>query len=540
METAGGDPNEPLLAVRWDRRDGVVHVTRSILCRVQEGYDAGGGVFETRPAEKWVRELVGSIRLVEFSTAGSFRDELAGLLQSAVVGTSRLPLTSLESPLPQFTMGRLAYGYDPIPADSSKVGWIERLGDPALCTAEAAKRLEALLRFSALADAERIAAELLAADSNPRRWLDLLLTAFNGVSLTPYTDFVSTSLAVAKALGRQAPERHADFLARLAMLIDRHLCAYDLVKFHHRGANYPDALMLEELWAALTATAERQPALLANPRFRRAIRHALVLRLEYAGHPVPDRPTSIGDNARVLPAPFSPVDEEQIHAPQRRSRRIFEECTPADSTVWTVLRDLDRPEEQWQLGIAMFLHRPFGFRMDPTAPDRTPLISHRLFSRMVAERRLRALLPHAEQIGGTHIVERWIDALGRSSIRGIPLRNHGGPPKAGVVSLHDAAQTADDWFVLNTTRSSLRSLAELLDWPEPPGWRWLIPDSDGPPDRLAAFGLDGEPVARLTVDASEGFLRRGGVEWPRAGLLIERRTVDGWSGQSESKRPALE
>lgn len=531
-----GDPHEPLIAIRRDHESNTIHVTRSIQCRVHEGYDAGGGVFETREATKWVRELVGSVSLDEIATAGRLRDELTGLIQLAVVGTSRLPLTSVEAPLPQFTLGQLAYGYDP-PTERGLAPWVERLADPALSRFESAKRLEASLRFAAPDELPELAGTLAAIDADPRRWFSLLASVFNGVSLTPYTDFVSQCLTLAEMLGRGQPHLYADFLAGLAMLIDRHLCAYDLVRFHHRGANYPDALLLAELWPRLVELAS--PQQLQSSRFRRAVRHALLLRLEYEGLRVPDRPTSIGDNARVLPAPHLPLDEQQIHAPHRRPRRLFDDPLPDEPIVWDVLRDLDEPTELQQLGTALFLHRPFGFSKDPAEPDQTPLVSHRLLSRMVAERRLRALSGHADRIGGKPVVQRWLGELKTIEIAGLPLQAFGGTPKPGVVSLHDAAQSADDWIAISTTRSSLRSIADVLEWAEPLDWLLVLPDPDGTPNRLAAYDSYRRLVARLDVDGTEGFVHRGGVELPRGGLRIHRPAGDGSSQKPGVVRPAI-
>ena len=52
-----------------------------------------------------------------------------------------------------------------------------------------------------------------------------------------------------------------DFLGWLLRQIGRHLTAYDLVTFHHRGANYPDALVLDAVLKAYLARIEREPEL---------------------------------------------------------------------------------------------------------------------------------------------------------------------------------------------------------------------------------------------------------------------------------------
>src|SRR5205807_4833589 len=86
------------------------YVTRGLLCYVWEPFDAGGNVIETRQAQRWLRELVGSVDFTSLAPE-ELREEIVRLMLLAVVGTSRLPLTSVEAPLPGFSLGRLAYLY---------------------------------------------------------------------------------------------------------------------------------------------------------------------------------------------------------------------------------------------------------------------------------------------------------------------------------------------------------------------------------------------------------------------------------------------
>src|SRR5262249_20804518 len=79
-------------------------------------------------------------------------------------------------------------------------------------------------------------------------FMALCRTLFNEVSLSPYTDFVDKTLLFLGSLKRQgeiSPGNHADFLGYMLRYNVRHLTAYDLINFHHRGANYPDALFLD-------------------------------------------------------------------------------------------------------------------------------------------------------------------------------------------------------------------------------------------------------------------------------------------------------
>src|SRR5262245_14092982 len=108
-----GRSTEPLLSLKFDRAGGKLHVVRGLLCYVWEGYDAGGNVYLSRETTRWVRELTGTIPLDRFATEGELLDELVCRLFHAVVGASRLPLTSIEAPLPSFSFGRLAYFYRP-------------------------------------------------------------------------------------------------------------------------------------------------------------------------------------------------------------------------------------------------------------------------------------------------------------------------------------------------------------------------------------------------------------------------------------------
>src|SRR5207249_2747834 len=114
------------------------------------------------------------------------------------------------------------------------------------------------------------------------------------------------------------------------------LTAYDLINFHHRGANYPDALLLDTVLRAYLAQIEERPELFLPCKEddsqrqkrkrirRRALRQAWLLRRTIQGLPVPDAPTSPGENSRILPPPYERVPEEQILDPAKRTKRLFE------------------------------------------------------------------------------------------------------------------------------------------------------------------------------------------------------------------------
>src|SRR5262249_22729605 len=147
-----------------------------------------------------------------------------------------------------------------------------------------------------------------------------------------YTDFVDKTLAFLRELVRTSDislEQYVDFLGWLLRQIGRHLTAYDLVKFHHRGANYPDALLLDAVLKEYFHLIELEPGLFesgeASRVRRRALRQGCLLRVHYEGLPVPDHPSSPGENARVLPPPYDErIPDEQFVDPSQRTRKLYD------------------------------------------------------------------------------------------------------------------------------------------------------------------------------------------------------------------------
>ncbi|MEX0977847.1 MAG: hypothetical protein WDZ48_03290, partial [Pirellulales bacterium] len=91
---SGNAPAEaPILSIRSGREPSRIFVTRQILSHAFEAYEDSPGVILSRPVQKWISELVGAIE-PESIQRGTARDELGTLLFQAVVGTSRLPITS--------------------------------------------------------------------------------------------------------------------------------------------------------------------------------------------------------------------------------------------------------------------------------------------------------------------------------------------------------------------------------------------------------------------------------------------------------------
>lgn len=557
---------EPLLCVKLAAEEQTVHVVRGLLCHVWEAYDAGGNVIDSRETTKWTRELVGSIHLAEMQSPNEFLDELVCLLWQAVVGTSRLPLTSLETPLPTFALGQLGYVFrDAAAADPVMNNWsafINHALHPALSFREQAKLLEVVLRAAAPEEIPKATAQLVnrwhAIGHSAESLAKLLRTVFNEVSLSPYTHFVDNALAFMHAICSSPPspqpraaeyrdegpaERQLtvvdqiEFLSHLLRQQGRHLTAYDLFTFHHRGANYPDALLQDAALRQYLALIERHPDLFGGEHRlrRRALRQACWLRRFYEGHAVPDAPTSPGENQRVLPAPFARVPEEQLLNPVRRERRLFTDRSLQDllgpqarQCLQASLGDLDHADEVLELGMAVFIDRPLGLGKKALEPDLTPLLAHEAFSPSIAERRLFDWVKFASDLGMNFPQERakvLSDRLRNNLPVGIPAARAVAPMRP-VPSLADAQRVAEDFIVLRTLPGGLRELLALTANPAEAaallhrGSLIRVAENSGPA-RLVGFDCQARPILELVVNISKGYQRRAGVEWPRAGLTFK-------------------
>ncbi|REK08975.1 MAG: hypothetical protein DWQ37_19110 [Planctomycetota bacterium] len=476
---AGTPPPAPLVSIRWSQPSELLYVTRQILTYGFEAYEDPPGVILTRPIQKWTSELVGQIDLAE-TTQTSLVDELGQLLLLAVIGTSRLPITSLETPLPAFSLGRLAYqpGLSADrPYDDALDFLNASLASRGPVVAEA-KVLESALRVEGSEVADLADALVTAAARHEPGWLvDLVRAVFNGVALAPYTNFGDRFVKLVEHLATRdafGPARAVDALGYMLRHLCRHLTAFDLTVFHNFGANYPDALFLDVLLKALLDLGEQQPALLLDAgasarRGRRALRQAALVRRHYEGHRVPDAPTSTGENTRVLPAPFVRVPEEQIRETSRRRRTLFADdptdtllSGPTREAIELGLAELDQPGELRELGMAQFLDRPLGALKEAGEVDRTPLVSYEACSRMIIRRRLQELTTFG-----------WIDSSRRDALteslaafemRGVPAAEIATQQRPGVVSLTDAGQAAPDFVLLRTTRGSLDAVLAAYDW----------------------------------------------------------------------------
>lgn len=468
------EATEPILAVLFDPEVHQVFVTRSILIYGHEAYD-DHGIIQSREAEKWRRELVGTIELDRVSGATQLGELLEHYLFLAVIGISRLPITSLESPLPDFTFGR--FGYFP------------RTGDSPL---RESKLLELSIRATSATD--------FAAAFTRRRDLDIRIL-FNHLALSPYTDFVPK---LTRLIQERPAEQAVTDLSYLLRHLVRHLTAFDLHVFHNRGANYPDALALDLWLHAFCELIETHPVLAESMVVRRALRQAWLIRKQLEGLRVPEHPTSPGENLRVLPEPFGRLPEEQVLQADQRTLHLFAN-EPAEELLTPAIRrlldhslaDLAHEAELRELGLAVFLDRPFGVFKQSGEVDRTPLFAYEAFSRTIAMSRLNAwhnlgFLPKARH---AELTEKLLHGL---EMKGIPVMDLPGRERPGVVALEDAIRASPDFVILRATKRT-SELFQRLCLDDPPLKALALCRSAG---RLFPIR---SPRARLFADA-EAFL----------------------------------
>jgi hypothetical protein len=569
----GARSAEPLLAVMLDLAAGELHVTRGLLCYVWEGYHAGDNVYLSRETTRWVRELVGTIPLARLRDSNELRADLTGCLFAAVVGVSRLPLTSVEAPLPAFALGQLAYFYCP---QSARDGGPMRSWPDLLAGAlteerswtEIAKLHEALLRATPAEELDQAAARLV------ERWreldytldnlLALLRTVFNEISLSPWTDFVKKALRLVNLLvegGHLGVAEQAEFLGYLLRQLTRHVTAYNLVTFHHRGANYPDALLLDLVLKEYLRLIERHAELFAKREgrqgrlLRRALRQGYLLRRHYEGLLVPDAPTSPGENARVLPPPHQRVPLEQIVQVVKRTRRLYQgDPLPGHLGEQSrrVLRqsgeDLRHWEELQELGMAVFIDRPLGVFKAPGESDQTVLLSYAAFSKALAAQRLEQLARDDALGLCAEEVERLREELLAWRVEDapwVPLTAVGRETRP-VVSLADALKVSEDFALVHALPRGVREFLRDYDFSElrkrfdldyladsarPLVVRGLPRRGEGP--LLAVYDFAGRKRLELAIEARQGYVSRGGAEYPGGGLRVLRV----WEAEGTGRAP---
>ena len=323
------------------------------------------------------------------------------------------------------------------------------------------------------------------ADSTDVRAHWLFRELFNHVALSPYTDFcdrlLDALLALATPSEPVAVTAVADTMSYMLRHLCRHLTAFDLKLFHNFGANYPDALFLDGLLKAYLRLVDSHPLLwIGTPQDDVPVAHGqaaaparpapgVPVRKHYEGHRVPDAPTSMGENLRVLPPPFVRVPDEQIMQAAKRRRSLYD-GESLESMLSTVgrdaleasLADLAHLDELTELGLAQFLDRPLGVTKQPGEVDRTPLVSCEAFSRSIARRRLGEMQTSGWLSQHQHL--RHVTALDTLSLAGVPISELSCAARPGVVSLADAAKAATDFVILRTSRNSLADFVEHYDW----------------------------------------------------------------------------
>jgi len=470
-------PVEPLIAARFDVHARQIHVTRGLLAYVWEAYDAGGGVIESREVIRWTRELVSTITLAEFADLDSLRDELIATIWHAVVGTSRLPLHSVEAPLPAYVFGQLHYVYRDDAGEQPCAGWSDFIAasrQTPLAWREMVKLVEFTLRHVSPNEVAQVGRTFLSAFPAMTPDLPRLMRAlFNEVSLSPHTCLIANALLLIEewpTLGAMSVAEEIDFLSWLLRHLSRHLTAYDLVTFHHRGANYPDALLLDAALKTLLRRIDTHPELFETTETdarirRRALRHGCLLRRHYEGHLVPDHPTSPGENNRVMPASHPRLGEEQLTQSLKRRRLLYENeplaslLSPNARRILALsLRDLEHREERLELGVGLFIDRPLGYAKTSIEPDLTPILAHEAFSLSLARRLMLELQHLAGELG--------LEPMHLPELEAAPGLSHielAACPRP-VAALADVRKVADDFVILRTLPGGLNELLALFDW----------------------------------------------------------------------------
>jgi hypothetical protein len=546
---------EPIISVMLDVREGRIHVARGFLAHVWEGHDEGNGVIESREVIRWSRELVGTIALDQFTDCENLRDELICVLWQAVVGTSRLPLASVEAPLPAFLLGQLYYHYRADAPDNPVDSWaaLLMLGfQTEIARQEQVKLLEFIMRLVTPGELAQFADLLLSARS--RGWAkgeigDFWRQMFNDASLSPYTQFAENALTCIDELARRetiSADERIDFLGRLLCQLGRHLTAYDLVTFHHRGANYPDALLVDAVLKRYLRAIELFPDRFlgddAKARGRRrALRQGCLIRRYYEGHLVPDQPTSPGENARVMPASYPRVSDEQLlHARQRRRKLFAGDPVAGLLTAFVRLAlgksiaDLKHPNERAELGLGLFIDRPLGYAKAPAEPDQTPILAHEALSPSIARRRWGELLRLCDEVGmpvdGTSL--RAFFEQGPWP-KGLPHQQLAECPRQAV-ALADVRKVANDFVIVRTKPRGLSKMLNQFELVEALQKRYRLRFLNEPQSvRLCVNELSEKETPLLVlydeqvrrrvefqVDATEGYVTRGGVENPKPGLRV--------------------
>jgi len=525
--TAGWKCDAPIIVLLYSATQNRLFLVRSLQVYGWQASETSPGVIVSHAALLTRWELVGSLAVpaaaeVPATRRGrdvsrdqespplSIADGLRTLLRMACTGISRLPILSVEAPHPAFTFGNLCAGLgawhdsaasgdrdaaplsDPIAAWDLEVAFALRHASlPRPWVVEFILRMIPAHRLAMLA--QRIKAATAPCDNGlpdtvpHERALPvwdmpaLLRSVFHQVSLTPATDFLEKFVELLRLLPQQNGAKNNVSVAEMFDLcgffvrqLCRHLNAYDLRRFHSYGANYPDAILIDGLLVLLVEWGIAHPELLdgsapAPIARRQALLHAWLTRGGYEGLPVPEHPTTQGENLRMIPG-RARLDEGQIVDPERRDKRLFqgertadEIAAPLRDRLSDAVADLRDPTLVREFGMALFLDRPFGVGKDMGELDRTPLIASTAHSCQIARSRIERLRSHGFAVPETGVAGDLRD--GRHSagdFDGIPALRYPSTPRPGVICQHDALQTADDFRWRYTVRSSRRILLDQL------------------------------------------------------------------------------
>lgn len=493
----------PTLSVRWDQDKEALYVTRGFAIHGHEAYGEGN-VIQTRPCIKWLEELVGTVDLGRaVRNEEELVAELNQLLAKCLLGTSRLAISSVESPHPEYAHGRFMLCRRIASDDEKPQCSLTQFLDAHERWPEPLAALDFTLRLAEDEEVGELASclkKIQAKDSIQKRQR-FLAGLFNQLSLTPDVGQARRLLALLER--SLPPAEYAERLAHWLRQLAWHLTAYDLRRFHNQGANYPDALFLDDLLSRLVASAATHAV---TENMHRALRLGSLLRRELQDLAIPARPTSPGENQRVSLRGAAPLADAEMLEPASRSRRLFADAPFASAYAFAqdlfrqAWNELEGETALLELGRATYLDRPLGVfkELRGWRRDQTPLVSYRAFSRSIAAARLES----ARQAG-------WIDAEREKSLAArlvaaplpgvaaeeLPLPR----PRQGVVSLEDARLAAPDFIFVASSPVGWENILHLFEWrdAEP----LLLPDLiiRSPRSRLLA-----EPRAVITGYARNG------------------------------------
>jgi hypothetical protein len=245
---------------------------------------------------------------------------------------------------------------------------------------------------------------------------------------------------------------------------------------------------------------------------------------------------------RVLPPPHVRVPEEQFLYPHTRTKRLYDGdpldkhlSEQAKSALQESINDLRDAEELRELGMAIFLDRPFGGGKAPTEPDGTLLFSYMAFSRSIASNRIRFLAADLGLIADRAEEENFQQTLDNMDARGIPVKEIGKFARRGIVSLADALTAAEDFVVIcNTTKSWSDFQLHYLSDPALKQFSMSVlgfgqsmlllrdaPSANGQ-ESVAIYDSKHRKRIELEFDLRKGYLRHRGNEFPASPLRLHR------------------